>query len=274
MTINNFVKAYKGDPDWIYTPKKYIGKQFKLLDANTIELEADQKQSLVLRQTPTESALLAKHIKLHLKENSDLDLVITNESTKINQQITIYDVVVESGSCLNLGMFIKNGKLNKHILQIYLNESSELNLYGCMINNTGGDTEIITKVAQPNPNSQSNQYVLGLSGNMGQTVYQSICVLDSEAFESEAHIESENLVIDNNSSCYSKPEIISRGYDHKTSYGTNINLIDPSVIYYLETRGFDLAEARKYIIDGFYRQVLCCVTNTSIQEEIRDFVKL
>ena len=82
------------------------------------------------------------------------------------------------------------------------------------------------------------------------------------------------IVIDNNSSCYSKPEIISRGYDHKTSYGTNINLIDPSVIYYLETRGFDLAEARKYIIDGFYRQVLCCVTNTSIQEEIRDFVKL
>jgi len=38
MAIHSFLKAEKGDPDWQYSPEKYIGKEFKLIDANTVEL--------------------------------------------------------------------------------------------------------------------------------------------------------------------------------------------------------------------------------------------
>ena len=56
MAIHSFLKAEKGDPDWLFSPDEYFGKPFKLLDANTVELKDGKEDSIVLRLNPTEKA--------------------------------------------------------------------------------------------------------------------------------------------------------------------------------------------------------------------------
>lgn len=273
MSINNFIKAEKGDPDWIYTPRKYFGKEFKILNANSIELEANQTQTLILRQTPTEYNLLAKHFKLHIKESCKLDLIITNDSTKRTQQIFMYDIVIDEGSSLNLGTFLRNGRLNKHIYQVYIKEGAEFNLYGICHNDEGGDTEIITKVAQEHPDSHSNQYIVGIAGNQGQTVFQSTAIIDQDSIESHAHIESVNLVLDESGTCFSKPEVINLGQDSKSSYSTETSNIDRSILYYMQSRGLDINKSKEIIINGYKRQVLRCLPDKNLENEIVDFLE-
>jgi len=54
MGIQSFLKAQKGDPDWTFTPEQYFDKEFKLIDANLIELRQGKSDSIVLRQAPSE----------------------------------------------------------------------------------------------------------------------------------------------------------------------------------------------------------------------------
>ena len=87
MAIHSFLKVEKGDPDWQFSPEAYFGKEFKLIDASTVELAEKQSNMMVLRQEPSEKELLAKHLKVVAKLESKLDLIILNEASAKLQQI-------------------------------------------------------------------------------------------------------------------------------------------------------------------------------------------
>ena len=150
MGIQSFFKAKQSDPDWAFTPEEYFGKEFKLIDANTIELRQDLSDQVILRQDPTEKELLAKHIKIDIGEGSTFDVAIINEAPNKMQQVFIYDVRARDGAHINFGLFAKGGKLNKHIIQVTLEEGSYFNSYGHIQNTCGGDTEVISKIEHKN----------------------------------------------------------------------------------------------------------------------------
>ena len=146
MAIHSFLKAEKGDPDWQFSPEHYFGKEFKIVDASTVEIIEDVRDSMVLRQNPTDKNLLAKHIKIEARKNSHLDLMVINEADDKLQQVFMYDVHLKQDSTINFGIFVKGGKFNKHIIQVSLDEGANFSAYGLMVNDCGGDTEIITKI--------------------------------------------------------------------------------------------------------------------------------
>ena len=92
MTIHSFLKAERGDPDWQFTPDQHFGKEFKMVDASSIELKANTSDLMVLRQTPTDKKLLAKHLNIKIREEAKLDLFIINEADSKLQQIFLYDI--------------------------------------------------------------------------------------------------------------------------------------------------------------------------------------
>lgn len=269
MGIQNFIKAEKGDPDWLYTPDKYINKEFKIIDGKTIELTQDQSEFLILRQTPNEKEILAKHLKINLKPNSKLDLYVINEADTRSQQIFIYDIIINPNSELNLSVFLKNGRLNKHIFQIYMHELSNFNLTGMIMNTVGGDTELITKSVQEHPDAQSNQYVAGLAGKDSQTVFQATSILENEGHHGESYIESNNLILDPTGRCFSKPEIYNHCSETRTSYGTETTTLDRSRLYYLLTRGFSKKEAMNFVCRQFQEQILDLIPMESIRQEVK-----
>lgn len=269
MAIHSFLKAEKGDPDWQFSPENYFGKEFKLIDASTIELAEKQSNLMVLRQTPTEKDLLAKHIKIEVKDESKLDLIILNEANNKLQQIFLYDIHVHQGAGINLGIFAKNGKFNKHIFQVYLEAGAEFNNYGLMFNDCGGDTEIITKVVHQHEDSHSTQFVLGMSGKDSQTVYQAMTVLDEGADGSEANIESDNIIMEEGGRCYSKPDIYADCNNVRSSHGCTTQFLDEDKIYYLQTKGMEFDKAKEVIIKSFQNRVFDVIPYEDIKEEVK-----
>jgi Fe-S cluster assembly scaffold protein SufB len=233
MAIHSFLKVEKGDPDWQFSPEVYFGKEFKVIDATTIELAEKQVDLMVLRQSPTEKDLLAKHLKVNVKRDGKLDLIIINEADNKLQQIFLYDVHVEEGAGLNLGIFVKDGKFNKHIIQVYLENEAEFNAYGLMSNSVGGDTEIITKIVHQHPDSFSNQLILGIADKKSQTVFQGMTVLDKNCDGSEALIDCSNLILDEGGRCHSKPDIYVDCNQTSSSYSSTTECLNQDKIYYL-----------------------------------------
>jgi len=268
MAIHSFLKAERGDPDWQFTPDQYFGKEFQMIDASIIELKENIKDLMVLRQTPTDKKLLAKHLKIQVKENAELDLVIINEADSKLQQIFLYDVHLHKNSTINFGIFAKDGKLNKHIIQVSFEDNSAFNGYGLLSNTVGGDTEIITKIIHQNYNTTSNQLFLGMAGENSQTVYQGMVVLEEGSDGSDANITSTNMITGTNGRCFSKPEIYLNCDNTSSSCGSITDRLDREKIYYLQSRGFSEKDARTLITSSFKNLVLNLIQHEDLKQEI------
>jgi Fe-S cluster assembly protein SufD len=273
MTIHSFLKIEKGDPDWQFSPESYFGKEFKLIDASTVELAEKQSNMMVLRQEPSEKELLAKHLKVVAKPDSKLDLIILNEADSKLQQIFLYDIRVEEGAGVNLGIFIKDGKFNKHIIQVYLESGAEFNVYGLLSNSVEGDTELITKIVHQNPSSFSNQFMLGMSGEKSQTVFQGMTVLTEDAIGSEANIDCINLILGEGGRCHSKPDIYVDCDNVQSGYTCTTEYLNEDKIYYLQSKGLSYEQAKSAITESFQDKVFSIIPYEDIREEVKQLFR-
>lgn len=269
MAIHSFLKAEKGDPDWQFSPDCYFNKEFKIIDANSIELPEGVNESFVLRQTPTERQLLAKHLKINIKTSSLLDLTVINDADSKLEQVFLYDINLEEGSAINLYLFVNGGKLNKHIIQVNVGDESRFNLVGLVKNDSKGNAEIITKVVQRTPKTENNQFVACLSGKNGQTVFQSMTILDQDCAGSTTAIDGVGLTIESTGKCFIKPEIFTNSSEVNTVYSSSIRRIDNEQLYYFKTLGIDEKTATDLIIKSFTDQCISFINAPDVQEEIK-----
>lgn len=269
MAIHSFLKAERGDPDWQFSPEEYFDREFKILDAAIVELDEGNVDQVVLRQTPTEKELLAKHLKIFVRSGATLDINILNEMESELQQVFLYDVHLKPGAMLNFGIYAKNGKLNKHIVQVYQEESSIFSSYGLIYNDCAGDTEVVTKIMHQGANSVSSQLFLGIAGGESQTVFQSIAVAEPEGFNSNIGIESSNLVIEPTGRCYSKPETFINSDFVTSGYASETGNLSLEKLSYLESRGIEYHNARKLIVSAFRDQAIDLIPHENIREELR-----
>jgi Fe-S cluster assembly protein SufD len=268
MGIQSFLKANKGDPDWTFTPEQYFDKEFKIIDANLIELGPDKTDTIVLRQTPTEREILAKHIRIDVRENATLDLAIINESGDKLEQVVIYDIRIREGGHLNLGVFLKGGRLNKHIIQVSLDDAANFNSYGHISNTVGGDCELITKIDHRGPYSISNQFFTSEAGTNSQTVYQAMVNVSRDAEYAQVGVESLNLIINKGGRCHSAPEVYNFTDSARINSGSSTETLDRERTYYLQTRGMTQAAAEALLITNHRNQMLNIIQNAEIKEEI------
>lgn len=268
MGIQSFLQAEKGDPDWLFSPDEYFGKQFKLSEANTVELGDGKADNIVLRLNPTEKGMLAKHLKIDVREHADLDVIILNESTPNLQQVFLYDVKIREGASLQLGIFAKGGKFNKHIFQIEIEDGGSLSSYGYMSNDDGGDTEIITKVFQQGAQSMCTQLIGAHAGEDSQTVYQGIVRVHPEAEIAETSLESLNIVTGNGGRCFSRPEVISDNVTAKVRYGSQTQCLDSNITFYLASKGLAPTDSRELILKGFQESIFDLIRKDEIREEV------
>jgi Fe-S cluster assembly protein SufD len=270
MAIHSFLKAEKGDPDWQFSPEDYFGKEFKIIDANMVEIEEGRADKVVLRQNPTEKDLLAKHLSITLQKNSVLEMTILNDVDAKLQQVFLYDIHLKAGANLSLGMFVKDGMLNKHILQVYLEEGSSFAAYGLISNTVKGDAEIITKIVHGGPDAVSNQLFLGLAGDDSQTVYQSTVIVEAVAQGSLVGIESANLIVGDDAHCHAKPEVYLNAEYCSTAHASETNTISAEKIGYLQSKGIPEEIARELVISSFRNQVISLIHQEAICEEVKE----
>lgn len=268
MGIQSFLQAEKGDPDWLFSPDEYFGKQFKLSEPNTIELKAGKQDSITLRLTPSEKSMLARHLRIDVREEAILDLTIINEASANTQQVFIYDIRIREGALLNLAIFAKGGKFNKHIFQVNIEDTGSMASYGYISNNDGGDTEVITKVYQQGAGSLCTQLIGAQAGKDSQTVYQGMVRIDAEGEAAEAGLESINMITGDGGKCWSKPDVTSDNITAKIRYGSQTNCLDSNITHYLASKGLPADVAENLVLKGFQSPIFNLIKQDDVREEV------
>jgi len=130
-------------------------------------------------------------------------------------------------------------------------EFSKAFLHGCFFlkdKNICSNKTCITHNAE---NCESNQTYKGILNNSSKASYYSNTFVSENAQKTEGYQLSKGILLTDNCSFFSKPELRIFADDVKCSHGSTIGPVDQSALYYLRSRGINKNQAMQMIISAF-----------------------
>lgn len=273
MGIESFLKVDEQDPDWTYSPTHYYGKKFKMIDANCLQIRENTEDLMTLRLSPTETDLLCKNLQVVAKDSSRLDLYIICDGGEQTQQVFLYNVLAEPNSILNIGVFVKDGKLNKHIFECEVYENAVVNIFGLSENNIGGSSEIIAKIFHAGPGAESNQFVNCTAGQNSRTVFQGFVRIIEDMVDSYAQVTSASIITDPSGQAFSTPQLSVDCGQAEVQHSCTVGNLDEEQLWFLQSRGLSEAQAKKLLVTAHQDSVLDLIQYKDIQDELKEFFR-
>jgi Fe-S cluster assembly protein SufD len=235
-TTNNFIQ-YRNRIDLNENSSIKIIEHFKCLDKNLCftnsltSINLDKSSNIEFNK---------------LQNHNDFQIVVDN--TIINQDEKSYSTI----NTLLLG-----GKFTRNNLSFYQNgEYCESNMNGVVIlnNNEFGDNH--TYVDHKNANCESNELYKGIYLDKSKGVFNGKIMVRPDAQKINAFQANNNLLLSENSSINSKPQLEIYADDVKCSHGCTIGQLDDNALFYMRTRGISKEDAKTILTFAFASEAI------------------
>ena len=149
------------------------------------------------------------------------------------------------------GLFTRNDVLNNVNGE---NCHSELNGIFSPFKNDHIDNH--TTINHHVPNCKSYENYKGIMKENGVGVFNGKVIVHENAQKIEAFQQNNNILLDDEATIYSKPELEIYADDVKCSHGSTTGQFDQESIFYLRARGLSLKKAKELMILGFINEVI------------------
>ena len=230
-TTNNFIQ-YRNRIDLNENSSIKIIEHFKCLDNNLCF--TNSLTSINLEKS--------SNIEFNkLQNHNEFQIVVDN--TVVNQEEKSYSTI----NTLLLG-----GKFTRNNLSFYQNgEYCESNMNGVVVlnNNEFGDNH--TYVDHKNANCESNELYKGIYLDKSKGVFNGKIMVRPDAQKINAFQANNNLLLSDNSSINSKPQLEIYADDVKCSHGCTIGQLDDDALFYMRTRGISKEDAKTILTFAF-----------------------
>jgi Fe-S cluster assembly protein SufD len=106
------------------------------------------------------------------------------------------------------------------------------------------------------PGCVSRQDFRGLALSQGKAVFDGRIHVAKDAQGTDAHLANANLLLSRDAEVDTKPQLEIYADDVKCSHGTTVGQLDPTMLFYLRSRGIPETEARRMLSLGFAHALL------------------
>ena len=131
---------------------------------------------------------------------------------------------------------------------------SNASLKGCFFLKDKNICSNKTYVTHNAENCESTQIYKGILNDFSKANYFSNTFVSKKAQKTEGYQLSKGILLTDNCSFFSKPELRIYADDVKCSHGSTIGPVDESALYYLRSRGVNKNQAMKMIISSFIEE--------------------
>lgn len=222
---------------------------------------------------------------VELGENSRLNLIehymgsgplLSNSVTEIdagaNSELQHIRLQSEADDCLHIGQlairqqassrvtshqFMTGATLRRNDVHVMIEgEGAELTMGGAFIARGRGHIDNQVCVEHRVPHCVSNQDFKGIAGDKGRIIFNGRIHILPGASQTNADLTNKNLLLNLGAEIDSKPELEIYNDDVKCSHGTTIGQLDPTMRFYLQSRGIDAEAAQRMLSLGFIQEQL------------------
>ncbi|MBP7142132.1 MAG: Fe-S cluster assembly protein SufD [Opitutaceae bacterium] len=124
------------------------------------------------------------------------------------------------------------------------------------------------------PNTRSDLLYKNALLDTARTIFSGLIVVDPDAQKTDAYQSNRNLMLSDNADASSLPGLEIQANDVRCTHGATTSRVDPSQLFYLESRGIPPAVARELLVFGFFEEVLNRLENESLHAVLIRLIEL
>jgi len=148
-----------------------------------------------------------------------------------------------------------------------LEEGSAITIQGLSIVQDSAQSHHHVRVHHLAPRCVSSQHFKGVLLDRSTLSFEGKIKVASVAQQTEAYQLCNHLLMNPSARAYSKPNLEIFADDVKASHGATVVQLRPEEMFYLQARGLDVVQAKRLLVKGFCRELLCKM-DPKVQEQM------
>lgn len=242
-------------------------------------------RQLIILENDAEATLIETFVSEDNSGNvfqNHLSEIILNENSKLksyrlqNEDGKTYHVNTTQVSVNKYANYITNtftfgGALVRNNLNVVLAEElCEAHLNGLFV---AKDNQLIdnhTLVDHQKPNCQSNELYKGIAKDKSTGIFNGKINVRKDAQKTNAYQSSKNILMSDEATINTKPQLEIYADDVKCSHGTSTGKVDENALFYLKARGIGDESARKLLLQAFAQEVIDKIEIEELKDKVTE----
>ena len=253
ITINNILD--KGDK------KSFVSyRNFMFCDKNS--------NVKIINKTDSNIELCNNIInELYISNNSEIELINDSHKSK-TKEIHTFAANLNNNSILKYHSLDFKGQFIKNNYYINLNmQGAECLFNGFNIAKSNDYIDNYIEILHNNKNTRSDLNYKVISSDSSKSILFAKAIIKKNSSNCEAYQKNHNLILSEKATIHSNPQLEIYNDDVQCSHGSTTGQIDDDIIHYMMTRGINVKDAKKLIMEGFLNDI---VNNISIDSFIKN----
>lgn len=288
-SLTSLNTSFTKEGAYIFIPKTVIsekpiqiihfstGKQGKMLlqPRNLIIVEENAQVQIIERHQSLKSFQILTNSVTEIFSNkgSSVDYYKIQNDYEDCSLIDNTYISQDRDSNVKVHTFSLGGKLIRNNLNFFQNgENIQSTMKGITIIGDRQHVDHYTLVHHSKPNCNSFQEYKGIFSDRAVGVFNGKILVDKIAQKTNAFQQNNNILIDDNATINSKPQLEIFADDVKCSHGCTIGQLDNSALFYLRSRGIPLKEAKALLTYAFANNVLESVQIPELKNRINSLI--
>jgi Fe-S cluster assembly protein SufD len=192
---------------------------------------------------------------LHIQDCGSDSILINQTRASLEADAQLKHLV------LSLGQGFVRNNLDIHIQ----GKAAHADLFGLSLGSEKSHCDHHSFVHHAQENSSSRQLYKGIYAGKSTGVFNGKILVDQIAQKTNAYQSGRNILLSPDASVYAKPQLEIFADDVKCSHGATIGQLDEEPLFYLRSRGLDLATARLLLVRAFASEVLMELKDDSLR---------
>ncbi len=163
-------------------------------------------------------------------------------------------------------------KLSRETPSATLASGAELALDGLALLDGSQVSDTHSTIRHAAPNAQSRQTHKAIVDGSARAIFNGRILVAPFASGTDAQQQSRNLLLSDHARVDTKPQLEIENDDVKCAHGAAIGQLDPDELFYLQSRGMDLATAKNLLTYGFASDLLGRIPVASLRRSLRQQV--
>ena len=160
-------------------------------------------------------------------------------------------------------------RLSRHNIRTHLGgENIECILNGLYLTKDEQLADHWMLVEHASPHCNSHEYFNGIIDDRSKGVFHGRIFVQPEAQKTDAKQTNKNLLLSEDATVDTKPQLEIYADDVKCTHGATIGQLDEESIFYLRSRGIGPERARRILIHAFAGEIIDRVRNDVVREEL------
>lgn len=272
-SLTSLNTAFSKEGAYIYIPKNKApikpieiihfatGKETSLMlqPRNLIIAEENAELQIIERhQSLTSNDVLTNAVtEIFASKNSIIDYYkVQNDASNASLIDNTY-ISQKHGSAVHVHTFSFGGNITRNNLNFYQHgERIDSTLKGVTILDKKQHVDHHTLVHHQEPNCESHQDYKGIFADKANGVFNGKIIVDEIAQKTNAFQQNNNILISDDATINTKPQLEIFADDVKCSHGCTIGQLDEEALFYLRARGIPKKEAQALLMYAFANNVL------------------